>query len=184
MVATKLKFMKSVLYKLKRSYGMPVDYYQITSHDVNTTTGVKTTVETKTHIRRAVVLRSREFRSFVYDLAYISANKDFTEGGFFDPEDRNIIIDTKDLPKGFDPTVDDYLIVKNNRYDVSAIQTFEEGSSFLITARKLRAGLLVRQESALSVMNLVQTVTSVTVDKLIRSPTSKLVLTQIAVEVT
>ena len=183
MVATKLKFTKRVLYKLKRSYGLPIDYYQITSHDVDPKTGVKTTVETRIHIRRAIVLRSREFRSFVYDLAYISANKDFTEGGFFDPEDRNIIIDARDLPKEFDPDADNYLIFKNKRYDVSTIQTFEEGSAFLITARKLRAGLLVRQESALSVMNLRQTVTQIVVDKLNRSVISKLVLTQTVVEV-
>lgn len=179
-----LKFTRRVLYKLKRSYGTPVDYYKISSHDVNPETGVKTTVEDVIHIRRAIVLRAREFRSFVYDLAFISANKDFTEGGFFDPEDRNIILDAKDLPKGFDPNTDDYLIVKNKRYDVSAIQTFEENSAFLITARKLRSGLLVRQEKSLSVLGLTQKVTSVTVDKLLRSTSSSLSITQTLTEVT
>jgi len=184
MAATKLRFTRRVLYKLKRSYGTPVDYYQISSHDVDPLTGNKTTVETVTHIRRAIVLRAREFRSFVYDLAYISANKDFTEGGYFDPEDRNIILDAKDFIKGFDPNPDDYLIVKNKRYDVSAIQTFEENAAFLITARKLRSGKLVRKEKALSVIGFTQTVSSVTVDKLLRSPSSSLSLTQTLIEVT
>ena len=180
MLATKRKFIKRVLYKLKRSYGMPVDYYRIVTHTSDLEKGTKTTIETKTHIRRAIVLRAREFRSFVYDLAFISANKDFTEGGFFDPEDRNIILDTKDLPKNFDPNVDDYLIIKDKRYDVSVIQT--TNSAFLLKARKLRMGLFVRQESALSVMGLTQTVSSVIVDKLLRSPVSTLTISHTLIE--
>ena len=64
-----------------------MQYYRITGSEVNSTTGEKTVVYNKFNIKRAIVLKAREYRSFVYDLAFISANKDFTTGGFFDPTD-------------------------------------------------------------------------------------------------
>lgn len=183
MANTKLKFLKRSVYKLKRNYGVPVQYYQVPSHDVDPVTGVKTTGTTLIQVRRAVVLRSRQFRSFVYDLAFISANKDFTEGGFFDPEDRRVLFDKKDL-KGIVPTPDDYMIINDSRYDVAEVLSFEEDAAFICLARKLRGGDIVRDETALSVLNLTQTVSVVKGNSLEQNVTSKLNLTQELLEVT
>lgn len=175
---TKLTFIKKVIYKLKRSYGLPIDYYQIVGHSLDPQTGDKVTILTKTKIRRAVVLRAREFRSFVYDLAFISANKDFTTGGYFDPEDRKIIIDPKDVPVGFEPNVDDYFIYQNVKYEIKEVFHFEEDYAYTMLARKLRGAPIVRIEEALSVMNLQQEPSSIIQDKLERTVESVLTLTQ------
>lgn len=183
MSQTKLNFLKRSVYKLKRSYGVPVQYYQVPSHDIVPETGVKTTGSTLINVSRAVVLRSRQFRSFVYDLAYISANKDFTEGGFFDPEDRRVLFDKKDL-KGITPTADDYMIINNSRYDVKEVLSFEEDSAFICLARKIRGGVIVRDETTLSVLNLTQTVSVIKGSNLEQNVISELDLTQELLEVT
>ena len=183
MAQTKLNFLKRSVYKLKRSYGLPVQYYVVPSHNVVPETGTKTTETTLIKVRRAVILRSRQFRSFVYDLAYISANKDFTEGGFFDPEDRRILLSQSDM-KGHVPTPDDYMIIKNERYDVKEVLTFEDEAAFICLARKLRGGKIVRTETTLSVLNLTQTASVVKGSSLEQSVTSKLNLTQEVLEVT
>lgn len=183
MLQNKLRFVKQVIYRMKRSYGLPVDYYQIATHDVDPSTGIKTTTLTKIKIDRAVVLRAREFRSFVYDLAYISANKDFTEGGFFDPEDRRIIIDAKDVDINFVPKTGDYIIFDNKRLDVKEVFDFEDRSSWALITRKIPGVKIVRIEEGISVLNLTQEVSSVVVDKLIRSPVSNLNITQTLTEV-
>lgn len=178
----KLKHIRRVVYKLKRSYGLPIDYYQTVSHQTDAEVGTKVTVLLKTRIRKVIVLPAREFRSFVYDLAYISANKDFTAGGFFDPGDRRVIIDPVDLPAGVEPKIDDYYIYKNEKYEVKEVSCWNDYAHLLL-ARKLKGALLVRIESALSVINLQQTATNYVQDKLDRSVESVLTLTQEVKEV-
>jgi hypothetical protein len=182
-MSNKLKFIKRVIYKLKRSYGLPIDYYQISTHDLDVEDGDKITTYTKTRINRAIVLRAREFRSFVYDLAYISANKDFTTGAFFDPEDRKVIIDGGDVSVTFEPNIDDYFIYDGGSYGVKEIFHLELNYSYLMLARKLRGAPIIRTEDVFSTLNLGQSSESVLQDKLERSIISELNLTQNLVEV-
>lgn len=163
---------------MKRSYGLPIDYYQISEHTTDPETGEKTTTLSKTHIRKAIVLRAREFRSFVYDLAYISANKDFTTGGFFDPEDRQIIIDSADVSIDFEPNVEDFFIFQNLKYEVKEVFHFENNSLYAMLARKLRGNKVVRKEETLSVLDLQHTSDNYIKDLLLRDPSSLLILTQ------
>ena len=177
MLRTKLIFIKRVLYKLKRSYGLPVQYYVVTESVTNPATGDKTTTYSKVDITRAIVLRAREYRSFVYDLAYISANKDFTTGGFFDPEDRQVIIEASDVAVDFEPNIDDFIIFQNCRYDVKEVLHFEDNYGWALTAKKIRGAPIIRIEDNTSVLNLGQGVTSEIFDSLTRSVTSVLELT-------
>jgi hypothetical protein len=179
----KLRFIKSVIYKMKRSYGLPIDYYQASSHTLDVEDGDKVTTLIKTRIQRAVVLRAREFQSFVYDLAFISANKDFTTGGYFDPEDRRVIIDRSDVPISFEPAVDDYYIFQNRKYEVKEILSYEDDYAYIMLARRLKGAELVRIEDALSVIDLQQAASSIIVDQLERSPESVLTLTHTLGEV-
>lgn len=179
---SKLKFIRNVIYRLKRSYGLPIDYHQIKEHNMDPESGNKTFSLVHTHIRRAIVLRAREFRSFVYDLAFISANKDFTTGGFFDPEDRKVVIDSRDVPVGFDPKVDDYYIYKNEKYEVKEVFSFEDNYAFTLLARKIRGAPIVRIVEAFSTLDLQHTTENEVYDQLNQSVTSVLSLTQEVVE--
>ena len=174
----RLKFVRRVVYKFKRAYGLPVDYYRTESHTTDMESGDKVTVLDMTHIRKVVVLRAREFRSFVYDLAYISANKDFTTGGFFDPSDRRIVIDPRDLAVGVIPTVDDYCIFNNSKYEVKEVFDFEDAAMYILLARKVKGSPIVRIENTYSVMDLTQAPESTIQDKLERSPSSTVAVTQ------
>jgi hypothetical protein len=173
---TKLKFVRNVLYKLKRSYGMPVDLHKIESHSVDPPTGEKTTILGVIHVSKAIVLRAREFRSFVYDLAFISANKDFTTGGFFDPTDRRVIFAASDLG-GYEPTISDFLIIDNERYDVKEVHELEQDYGYGVLARKLKGQNIRRIVPSHSGLILSQAVESVTSGLLERVPTSVLNLT-------
>lgn len=178
----KLSFIRSVIYKFKRSYGLPISYNRIATHIVDLETGETETTHTTFEIKRAVVLRARAFRSFVYDLAYISANKDFTTGGFFDPEDRKIILDAKDLPNNFIPIVDDFCIFQNAKYEVKEVFHFEDDTAYIVLVRKIRGAPIDRTEQLLSVMDLQQTVSYEKFDRLTRQVESVLELTQTLVE--
>jgi hypothetical protein len=179
----KLKFIRNVIYKAKRSYGLPIDYYQTVAHTMDKADGIKTTELRRVRINRAVVLRAREFRSFVYDLAFISANKDFTTGGFFDPEDRRVVIDVNDLPADFEPRIDDYFIFQDRKYEVKEKFSFENNYAYILLARHILGSPIVRIEEAVSVLNIQQSVSGITTDRLSRTVESVLNLTQTLNEV-
>lgn len=122
---TKFRFAKTVLYSLKRRYGFPFDIYRNVSVSTDLETGIMTKVKRKIHIKRVIVLPTRQLRDFVYDLSYIAANKNFTYGGYFDVDDRRIIIDRKDLPSDFDINLNDWTVFKHKRYEIKEISDFE-----------------------------------------------------------
>ncbi len=140
--------------------------------------GDKTSSLIHTRIQRAIILQAREFRSFVYDLAFISANKDFTTGGFFDPEDQKVIIASVDVPIGFDPKIDDYYIYKNEKYEVKEIVSLGNNYAFVLTTRKVRGAPIVRIMETFSTLDLQHGASSEVQDQLNQSITSILNLTQ------
>ena len=174
---TKLKFIKNVIYKLERSYGRAVDFHIVDQHQTDPVTGNKTSVLQVIKINRAVILRARESRSFVYDLAYISANKDFTTGGFFDPEDRRIIIRSEYL-NGHVPEIDDYIVVDNKEYNIIEIFKHCNTYAYEFLTKRVKGSLLVRIVGEFNVLTLQQSAEAELVGRLERSLTSELDFSQ------
>lgn len=178
---SKLKHIRQTIYRLKQRMGLPIYYHVIDEHETDPETGQKTTVLSVINIKKAVVLRAREFRSFVYDLAFISANKDFTTGGFFDPEDRRTIIQASDL-NGHNPQIWDYFIFQNKRYDVKEVYELENNFGYVLLARMIRGQEVTRIMTEHSGLIIEQSASYETVSKLERSPNNILNLTQTLVE--
>ena len=128
------------------------------------------------------MLRAREFRSFVYDLAFISANKDFTTGGYFDPEDRQVLFQKTDL-QGHEPEPGDYFIFQNERYDVQEVHHYEDNHSYGVLARKVRGQEVTRIVTSFSSLIFEDSASYVKIGLLDRSVISSLVLEQILKEV-
>jgi len=160
---------------------MPVAYHIVDQNNVDAQTGAKTSVLRVINIKKAPVLRARDFRSFVYDLAFISANKDFTHGGFFDPEDRRIILDAKDLD-GHKPEVWDYFIFQNEQYVINEVHSYENNYAYGCLGRKLRGQEITRIVTEHSGIIITQEVTYTKTDILTRFPSNLLNLTQSLVE--
>lgn len=127
---------KVILYKLKREYGMNVTIRIPTTNDYNITTGAVTREYTEVAVRRAIVLPKRLTRDFVYDLAYIASNKNFTEGGFFDKSARNIIVQNSDL-KGNIPNLEWECVFQNKDYAVKEINEVEDNEGYILTCTGL-----------------------------------------------
>lgn len=160
MLQNRLRFIKTLIYDLKRAYGQPADLYEI-KYDSDLQSGVKTiTFFNHVHIKRAIIAPTRELRSFIYDLAYISANKDFTTGGFFDPSDRFVIIDKKDV-NGWDFELDQFITFGYKRYDLTLLQEYESDSVIICKAKALEGQKIIQAMNATSVIILTQSATGV-----------------------
>jgi len=96
----------------------------------------------------------------VYDLAFISANKDFTTGGYFDTSDRRIIIDARDLGTWV-LDVDHYVIFNNRQYEIKSIIEFENNMGFTVLIRETKGVKITRVEDTISVMCLDHTAVGV-----------------------
>ena len=132
----RLRQIKLVIYALKRAFGAKIQVYRVTSETHNVRTGVIDRIYSKQTIRRAVVLPNNITRDFVYDLSFIAANKNFTYGGLFDPEQRNMILDAKDVSNGFVPNNNDYVIYNNERWLVAKVVPTAEVKAFFMTIKR------------------------------------------------
>ena len=116
-----LRQIKIIVYRLKRQYGVTVKLVRLSNLQDNIQTGKMTQDKQEITIKRAIVGPALELRDFVYDLSFIAANKNFTYGGFFDADTRMLIVDSKDLPKGFEPTMDDYVIYQDRPHQFKEV---------------------------------------------------------------
>lgn len=96
-----LRQISTILYKLKKDYGGPIDLRNQIETVVNRKTGNISIDYDTVKIRRAIILPARVTPSFIYDLSYTAANRNFSYGGLFGSHLRNVIVDGKDLSDDF-----------------------------------------------------------------------------------
>lgn len=125
-----LRSIKTILYTLKRAYGLPINIVWRTESTPNLETGKKTVQQDSVSVDRAIILPATTNRNFVYDLVFIASNKNFTYGGFFDKNRRKVIIDRADLPRDFEIKIGHYLIINSKRYEVKNIDTFDVQAAY------------------------------------------------------
>ena len=140
-----LSFISDGVYALKTRYGIPVDVYRTTTV-TDLRTGIKTTTYTKTSVPRAIVDAGKSARLFV--------QRDLNMGALFDVNDRDVIVDMADL--GDKPTINDYVVIRNQRYDIKNVVEYETQNAYLLVLRQTKAQKQVLVFDQVSVMVLDQ----------------------------
>lgn len=134
-----LRQIRVILYRLKRQYGLKVTYTRKASPDTyDLKTGEVTRDPEVLTIRRAPVLPAREIKRFAYDLSYIAANKNFTYGALYTTKTRAVIIEKRDLPKGFAASTDDTISFEGQTYEIKEFHPAENNQSFLFIVEHLK----------------------------------------------
>lgn len=132
---SQLRFIRKVLYQLKRRYGNPVNLIKIVSETDNLETGARTQVKENLLVDRAIILPSTIKREVFYDRAYLTGNKEFTYGASNDTDTRTFIFDRDDLGSWI-ITIGQILIYSGKRYDVREVQEFEENTGYVVLAKE------------------------------------------------
>jgi len=142
---------------MKRQYGARVDVYRVVSSTTDHLTGEKTVVKEVFPVRKAPVLPYKIQRAVVQTISIISADKEFVYGGAFDSSKREIIIDARDLPNGFEIKPEDYVVFNHTRWDVVNVERVEYDTGWVITVKNLPnmppyeiRDILITQDLALS----------------------------------
>jgi len=142
--------MRRTLYRLKRRFATPIRLYKRENPTVDTKTGAKTCTLVSIAIKHAIVMQTRDYRMFVYDLAFISANKDFTTGGYFDPSERKIIIDKRDLPSNYIITNDQYISIGSKQYQIYEFS--DNLAAYVLSVKTLRGEFDITINSTINVL--------------------------------
>ena len=131
--------LRLTLYQLKKEYGAPVDVYKLDSASTDYKTGVKTATKSVISVRLAVVMPAITMRKMFQGISYLSASKPFaSQGGQgWDGTTRAFIFEGRDLP-GYDWEVEDWIVYRDRRYDVSEIELLEHDSGWLIIGKEVK----------------------------------------------
>ncbi len=145
---------RRLLYSFKRQWGRPITYVQINSAVVNDATGTRA-IDRSIFQITATKLPTMTARKFIQDIGYLAADKNFTYGALNDFNKATFVIAAVDLPDGFQPTLNGYVIIGNKRYDKVQMESlFDEG--FILIAQGVEganpfARIDVRAESRLQI---------------------------------
>lgn len=140
MAENMLKFIKEVIYSLKRDYGGPIDIYQNVDIVVDRATGQQTMSKNKWHVNRAIRLP----RGIHRDAIFTSTGKTaFAYGNEIQLADRQIIVDLKDLPPGFKMGDENwYVIMDKQRFEVKSVEEYDNNAALYIILKQLTAAPL------------------------------------------
>lgn len=132
-----LSFIKSVIYKLKRSFGLPMTLiYDTTTTDL--ATGKKIVTKLSWTIRQAILMPEKLDRQSIF--AYFIKTQ-FKYGSELTLSDRIVLIDARDLKlNGLEivGSTDWYAIFNNKRFQVIHCRQYESGAAFVLTIRELK----------------------------------------------
>lgn len=128
------RFIRTLLYTLKKGYGFPITLHKVTDESLNMQTGKRTPTIVTQKVDKAIILPATAQLKFEYDRAYTAANSAFTYGALFDTALRQVIIDAQDVID-FEIETDDYFIWDNERWQVSKVMDMEFGTGYTIIAR-------------------------------------------------
>jgi len=128
---------RRVIYSLKKTLGFPVSILVLASIDQDLQTGEIDHSDRVINIRRAVIATAKEVRDFAYDLSFIAANKNFTYGGFFDISQRIMILDGKDLPSDYSPSINDRCVYDNHRWEFRILNPTAANVGWIIQLQHL-----------------------------------------------
>lgn len=129
----RMRYIRNLLYQLKRQYGAKVTLYKLLAMTVDPKTGRKTYSRQVVKLDLAVVLPDVLARKFAYDYSFRASNREFIYGGQWSQGQRMMIIDGNDLPKDFTVEVEMSAVFQNTRYVVKTAERLDVGFGYLLT---------------------------------------------------
>lgn len=123
------RFIKVVLYNLKRTFGQSGSVYQPSGRSVNRESGAISQNLSVHDVDKIILLPERFSWNDVDGAKFTKVNADFKVG------DREFIIDLIDLPSAFNWSQETYLLVDSVRYNTVTYQLFPNKCALYVVGR-------------------------------------------------
>jgi len=128
---------RQVLYSLKKQYGDTITVCQNITASTNYITGAKSYTCSRTKINKAILLPTNIGRKTDYKLPMMSANKMFIFGATFDVGSKIIVIDIRDVPTYFELSMDDWILIENERYEITGVEELEYHAGWVLGLKRI-----------------------------------------------
>ena len=149
-----LGFFRLLLYQLKRQFGAKADLYWESADTVDLATGQRNVTKLKWSVQRAICLPTVTSAQQLLPAAIIAV---WRQGGGGEVGDKQLIIDRRDLPKGFRLETHNYsFVISRRRYEVLKVEEFEHDAAYLVTLKTL-TGVRAYEQIAVTVRDCVET---------------------------
>jgi hypothetical protein len=135
---------RQTLYVLKRAFGNMVTLYRFLESNTDYKTGVKTNLTESHIVRKCIILPVKITREVVQSVSAISANKSFVYGGSYDTDSRDFIIDARDVPVGYSPRQNDFIVYNDTRYELKNVVELEQKTGWLIAGKAVVGPATIR----------------------------------------
>lgn len=132
-----IRFMQNTLYTLKKNHSASIKIVEITRQEQSNITGRRLVERRTLSVKKAVRLPNTLTRTFAQDIAYLAANKNFTYGALNDLKTETFVIDCRDLPRTFVPSLSHYLVYNDKRYDVVNVGAGEDKVYLVYIAKQV-----------------------------------------------
>ena len=124
----------TIIRLLKVDFGRPLVFVKHLSTTSNPATGRKSVSSQAYPVSEAIVLPRRASLAEKRGISLISSNKQVVQGGQYDSEMTQFVIDADDIPM---PTVDDWLIVDGEKFQIDSTEMAEENAGWIIKAKSV-----------------------------------------------
>lgn len=123
-------FIAQTIYTLKHIHGVAVVLHQVADEAVNIRTGVRTTSTNAFKIKKGILLPRNQVRTVVN---LVGDGGNFQYGGHVDQNERVLLVDMKDYPKGYNFQTTDYAVISHKRYNINKQTIFDNRLAALFT---------------------------------------------------
>lgn len=131
--------LRNVMYQFKRQYGqMPVDLYKYHGSDVDLKTGKERLSKDLHRFKRGIVIPARLSRNVVQTVSKVAAARDFIYGGTYDRRTRVFILERRDVEKGLEIGLDDWLVYRGRKYEIKHFDEFEFDTIWVIIGHAIQ----------------------------------------------
>lgn len=127
-----LRQIRVVLYRLKRSIGLPVTITAPTTNVHDVETGVINRTYTSIDLSRVIVMSNTEWR----DHKYLSMGQ-FAYGGHFDASKKVMVLDKGDLPSTYTPNLKDSCTFNSMKWEFEEIVSTADNRGYLIKLKRV-----------------------------------------------
>lgn len=136
-MSQQLVYMDRVLYNLRKLYGVTIQIERINSQSFDPTTGKIALDNYVRTVKKVILLPESVKRDFVYDLAFIAANKNFTYGGLFDVGEQTLIIEHKSLPQDYELSENDHIHLNGERFEIKRYREFMPRKLYIVVIKRV-----------------------------------------------
>lgn len=140
MIQANRRQLVDLLYNLKRQFPETIDLYQ-QAVSYSPTTGLNVPTYNKLTILRAVLLPGLAAQAFKYTSSFLGANRQFSYEGTYGIEDREVLIDGKDVPSQYTLNKDNWFVVwQRKRYKIITLVDLDFNVGYYLHIQKTDVG--------------------------------------------